>query len=57
VLLATAPCKIIIAAKIQRGNSGQMQGRRNRLFEMDNEEYLEDENWLEGEGTGQTGME
>jgi hypothetical protein len=46
-----------------------MQGRRNRLFEMDSEIKIklatwnirrpkEDENyWLEGEGRGQTGME
>jgi hypothetical protein len=59
--------------KVQRGNSGQMQVRRNRLLEMDNEiktklatwndgpgrrRPKKDENhWLEGEGRGQTGME
>ena len=37
VLLANAPRKIFIAAKVQRGNCGQMQGRRNGLLEMDNE--------------------
>ena len=31
------PVKNFIDAKVQRRNSGQMQGRRNRLFEMDNE--------------------
>jgi len=40
VLLATAPRKKSIAAKVQRGNFGQMQGRRNRLFEMDNEKKI-----------------
>jgi len=40
MLLATAPRKKSIAAKAQRGNFGQMQGRRNRLFEMDNEKKI-----------------
>jgi hypothetical protein len=35
--------KKFIAAKVQRGNSGQMQGRQNRLFEMDNEIKIMDQ--------------
>ena len=46
VLLATAPRKKkFIAAKVQRGNYGQMQGRRNRLFEMDNEVKIKLATW------------
>jgi len=45
VLLATAPRKKSIAAKVQRGNFGQMQGRRNRLFEMDNEKKIKLATW------------
>jgi len=33
------------AAKVQRGNFGQMQGRRNRLFEMDTEKKIKLATW------------
>ena len=45
VLLATAPRKKSIAAKVQRGNFRQMQGRRNRLFEMVNEKKIKLATW------------
>jgi len=45
VLLATAPRNKSVAAKVQRGNFGQMQGRRNRLFEMDNEKKIKLATW------------
>jgi len=47
VLLVTAPRKKkkSIAAKVQRGNFGQMQGRRKRLFEMDNAKKIKLATW------------
>jgi len=35
----------LIAVKVQRGNFGQMQGRRNRLFEIDNEKKIKLATW------------
>jgi len=45
VLLGAAPRKKSIAVKVQWGNFGQMQGRRNRLFEMDNEKKIKLATW------------
>jgi hypothetical protein len=37
VLLANAHCKKTVAASVEGGYSGQMKGRQNRRFEMDND--------------------